>query len=162
MDWVNGVGTIMTLAALLVTIVQVYKTKDAAAAAKKSADQASNAVKRSLVLSDLSKCSVSLNEVKSHILTERYEAALHRLNDVIAQLMQIRAVVQDTPGIDFRRVLPYLRGRQGIRANIMRQISQPSDQFNPIQTLKSLDIISDEVNGWVGHLLSPEETDADS
>ena len=161
-DWVTVIGTGVTMVGFAITIVQVYKTKGIAEEAKKSADQASSAVKMRLVLSDLSKCSVSLDEVKSHILNQHYEAALLRLNDVVAQLMQARPALQGTPGVDFRKVIPYLSGQKGIREDIKRQISQPSDQFDPLPTLRSLDIISDAVNGWVGRLMSTEDTDANS
>lgn len=159
--WVSLIGTILSLIGLGFTAYQVVKARKAADAASEAAKQARAVMRGTVLLSDVSKCSSSIDEVKSHVRVARYEGALLRLQDVIAQLVQIRRVGYETQNVDFRKTLTELAIIRGV---LERQVTRPEEGFDPYSLLQALSKISDEVNDWVGQFkyIAPGTSHADS
>ena len=124
-------------------IYQVVKTKKAATAARDAADKASRALKGSLVLSDLSKFSNSIEVMKGYIRSHRNEAALLRVHDVISELIHIRRATQDThKETEIRQIitdLTIIRGRLERQVASKHQVipESLSTGFDQTETLES-------------------------
>lgn len=93
LDWlkVNWANTI-TVIGVLITIYQIHKTKSAAEEAKLAAESASNEIKKSTSISNLSKYVQISRSVRQHITDGHFANAVDKMDDVKEMLIEINEI----------------------------------------------------------------------
>ena len=76
---IGVVGSFLSLIGVIIAIWQINKTKRIAQAAKDASDRTQKIISRNLLLSDVSTCTKNLEEIKTYVRIERYEASLIRV-----------------------------------------------------------------------------------
>lgn len=146
------IGSAASVIGVCVAIWQIRRVLRTAQAAELAARMTQRAVQRDVLLADLSSCSRTLDEVRAHVRTERIEAALLRVSDVVSQLAQLRRLIQRRPenkGI-LREALTQL---QVLRDQLERVLAASgSAKFEPAQANKVLSVVSDDLNSMIGDI----------
>lgn len=152
-------GSLLSLAGVVVAIVQIRKTRRAAEAAERASQLAQQGIARNVLLVDVSSCVSQLDAIKTMIRSRRYDAALLRVGDLIAVLVQMREVTpaDQKPVISYRKALPQL----GILRDLLEErLHNEQTAVNPVQINSVLSELSVSLNSWIGSAkyLPPEES----
>jgi hypothetical protein len=86
-------SSLITIIGLVITIIQIFKTKKISNAAYSAASEAKTVIKNTIVISDLSKQVKSIQEIQNDIINEKNDAAFLRTKDLIHALIEIRQLV---------------------------------------------------------------------
>ena len=160
MDWIAVASTIVSIVGLGVAFWQLAKTRRAAEAARTAANDAHEAVRRSLLLSELSASTASMVALKDLIRAGRDEAALLRVSDLMNQLLQLRHLPSErTP--NFSAIL----GQLGIlRGLLEKQVVAGGDHLERARVVGILSEISDVLHDWIGQekYVMPRSVDHDT
>ncbi|HLL75459.1 MAG TPA: hypothetical protein VK421_09335 [Pyrinomonadaceae bacterium] len=147
---ISIIGSVLSLIGVIIAIAQIRKTLRAAKAAQAAATQTQIAISRNVLLTDISTCARSLEELKVLIRGNRFEAALMRVTDLTSQLVQLQHLqrpISTIQSIDFKEVLTQL---SILRELLERKIYQHQTEINPVLMNSQLSQISDELNRWIG------------
>jgi hypothetical protein len=142
-------GTALSLVGLVVAIVQVRKAVTAAQAAETAAAATENAIARNMFLADVSTCVTGIEELKLLIRTARHEAALLRVTDLNANLIQLQHLPKapaDTSSIRLKEILTQL---VILRDVLEQKVHASETEISPVQANTVLSNISDQLNHWV-------------
>src|SRR5690349_18691413 len=130
---ISIIGSFLTLIGVIIAITQIRKTLSAAKAAQSAANQTQQAISRRVLLTDISTCIRSLEEIKVLIRGNRHEAALIRVTDLNSQLIQIQHIQHELTGqrtINFKELLTQL---SILRELLERKIFERATEVNPVQ-----------------------------
>jgi hypothetical protein len=158
-NWISIFGSLLSLIGVIIALIQIYKTRRAAEAAKDASIQTQKAISRNLLLSDVSICTRNIEEIKQFVRIERYEAALIRVTDLISQLIQIREMLdraKQVYQIEFEERLSQL---SIIRKDFEKKLAKSSVKINAVQINSQLAEISDELNKLIGETKIAVERD---
>ena len=147
---IGVVGSFLSLIGVIIAIWQINKTKRIAQAAKDASDRTQKIISRNLLLSDVSTCTKNLEEIKTYVRIERYEASLIRVNDLISALVQIHQRMDNTNQIvpfGFEEMLLQL---SVIRDEFEKKVNKSSARINNTQINSRLSLISDDLNKLIG------------
>jgi hypothetical protein len=147
---ISIIGSVLSLIGVIIAIAQIRKTLRAAQSAQAAATQTQFAISRNVLLTDISTCTRSLEELKVLIRGKRHEAALIRATDLSAQLIQLQHIqhsTNDIQNINFREILTQL---SILRELLERKVFQQNTEVNPVQVNSQLSQISDQLNRWIG------------
>ena len=144
------IGSVASLIGIAFAYWQIYKTRQAAEAAKDASLQTQKIISRNLLISDVSNCMKHIEEIRLYVRGANYELALIRVNDLNSNLIQIQKVSESstqTRQIDFAKIH---REIKKIRINLRNTVERNSENFNRIRTNNQLDFISDNLNKLIG------------
>lgn len=146
--WATLVGTGLSLAGVAIAIMQIRKTAKAAAAAELAAHQARAAISGNVLLTDLAGCVRSIEEVKALLRASRSDAALLRITDTRALLIQLRTmVVASTSRSKIQRVVTQL----AVLRDVLEGVQQGRQQdLDPMEAGRALSDCSDVLTEWLG------------
>lgn len=148
--WIGFLGSVASLIGFPVAIWQILKTQRIAQAAKDASDRTQKIISRNLLLTDVSTCTKNLEEIKTNVRTERYEASLIRVNDLISALVQIQQRLDGTNQIipfEFEEMILQL---SVIRDEFEKKVNKSSARINNTQINSKLSLISDDLNKLIG------------
>ncbi len=149
-NWISITGSFLSLAGVIIAVWQIYKTRRVAEAAKDAALKTQEAISRNLLLSDVSTCAKNIEEIKYFTRNEKYESALIRLTDLVAQLRQLKETLENSNQphqIEFKENLSQLAIMRG---NFEKKLTRDSVKINVVQVNSQLSEISDELNSLIG------------
>lgn len=147
---IGVVGSFLSLIGVIIAIWQINKTKRIAQAAKDASDRTQKIISRNLLLSDVSTCTKNLEEIKTYVRIERYEASLIRVNDLISALVQIHQRLSGTDQVipfEFEEMLSQL---SIVREEFEKKVNKDSARINNVQINLRLSEISDDLNKLIG------------
>lgn len=147
---IGVVGSFLSLIGVIIAIWQINKTKRIAQAAKDASDRTQKIISRNLLLSDVSTCTKNLEEIKTYVRIERYEASLIRVNDLISALVQIHQRLGGTDQVipfEFEEMLSQL---SIVREEFEKKVNKDSARINNVQINLRLSEISDDLNKLIG------------
>lgn len=150
LNWIGVVGSFLSLIGVIIAIWQILKTQRIAQAAKDASDRTQKIISRNLLLSDVSTCTKNLEEIKTYVRIERYEASLIRVNDLISALVQIQQRLDGTNQIipfEFEEMLSQL---SIVREEFEKKVNKSSARINNVQINARLSEISDDLNKLIG------------
>ena len=148
--WIGVIGSIASLIGIAFAYWQIYKTRQAAEAAKDAADRTQKFISRNLLLSDVSTCTRNLEEIKLFVRIERYESAQIRIGDLILQLIQVREMLESSNyahQIEFEETISQL---SIIREDFEKKLAKSSAKINAVRVNSQLSKISDDLNKLLG------------
>lgn len=149
-DILTILGIIVSLGGFAIAIRQIFKIKKVAIAAKEAALNARETLQTNIMLVDLSAHERIIDELKDFIRNKRYEAALIRISDTIAKLIQVRHMQcfsEEASSISFQDMISRL---SILRENLEGKIDNPLASFDIILINKILSEISMELNNLIG------------
>jgi hypothetical protein len=149
-DILTILGIIVSLGGFAIAIRQIFKIKKVAIAAKEAALNARETLQTNIMLVDLSAHERVIDELKDFIRNKRYEAALIRISDTIAQLIQVRHMhcfSEEVSSISFQDMISRL---SILRENLEGKIINPSALLDIILINKILSEIGIELNNLIG------------
>ncbi|MDP2216199.1 MAG: hypothetical protein Q8J68_02790 [Methanolobus sp.] len=154
-EWVGLIGSIVSIAGLPFALLQISRTRSAAEAAKKAATQAQQSFQKNIIVADLSSCARFIGEIQSQIRSERWEAALYRINELKTVLIQVRHL-RDLPVDDSDAFVQAITSQLSVLLSKLEQrLVNPNVKMDPVAINKKLDQISDslfEVSGKAKYL----------
>ena len=148
--WIGVIGSVASLIGIAFAYWQIYKTRQAAEAAKDAADRTQKFISRNLLLSDVSTCTRNLEEIKLFVRIERYESAQIRIGDLILQLIQVREMLESSNyahQIEFEETISQL---SIIREDFEKKLAKSSAKINAVRVNSQLSKISDDLNKLIG------------
>lgn len=149
-NWIGVIGSFLSLTGVIIAIWQIVKTQRIAQAAKDASDRTQKIISRNLLLSDVSNCTKNLEEIKTYVRIERYEASLIRVNDLISALVQIQQRLEGTNQIipfEFEEMISQL---SVVRKVFEKKVNNSSAKINNVQINLQLSDISDDLNKLIG------------
>lgn len=152
-NWIGVVGSFLSLIGVIIAIWQIVKTQRIAQAAKDASDRTQKIISRNLLLSDVSTCTKNLEEIKTYVRIERYEASLIRVNDLISALVQIQQRLEGTDQIvpfEFENMISQL---SVVRKIFEKKVNRDSAKINNVQINLQLSEISDDLNKLIGRTI---------
>lgn len=113
-------GAILSVAGLAWTLVQVYKIRSAAEAARDAADEAKRQSRQAFQKYAASNCRHYISEVKDLFAARKWDLAVQRLADLVDQSIQLASASDDlSDQKEWSQVVDALR----VWENIVRQLS---------------------------------------
>jgi hypothetical protein len=143
-------GLVFSVGGFTVTIWQVVKTRRVAAAAKQAAENAQSAIKRNVMLADMSSCSKTLDQIKQYVRDRKTEPALMRVTDLMLQLSQLAQAYETSEGLDvfdFQGVLTHLNI---LREELERNHARPETPLKPVRINATLTNLSVRIESFIG------------
>lgn len=145
-------GSLLSLAGVAIALWQIRKTRTAAEAAERAAKETAGGLSRNLLLSDLTSCTIGIEEIKTSIRAKRYDAALLRANDVARQLIQLQnARPLASPKSSSDDFLPAL-AQLGVLRDLLERTLGGEEKPIPSQANKILSQIGDDLNAVIGKM----------
>jgi hypothetical protein len=144
------IGTILSLIGVIVAIVQIRKTRNAADSAHQASIDAKLLISRDVLLVDVTACTTSIEEVKTLIRHRRLEAALLRVTDLTAALIRLSHLPPKAQRPSSRDLKPVLTQLAILRELLESVNHDATEEFNPVHVNVLLSGISDQLNHWVG------------
>ena len=160
MDWISAIGSVFSFLGVLVAIYQITKARDAAEAAKISAESASETLQKNVAMINVSGCVNEIEEVKVLIRNERVESALLRVCDLIGKIIQLKSMPK-RDGISEIAEISNMLAQLGVLRDLLeKKLHKTNTSINPSQINSILSSISDDLNVWIGEnkYLLPEIT----
>ena len=149
LDYITLFGTYFSLLGVGFAIYQLAKTRKAAEAASRASDSTKELISHNLLLADLSTGIQILEEIKLHIRHKRYEAALLRITDLIAELIQINSQ-NNTGPTDLENMSPMITQLTILREMLEKKLHKSENEIDVSLAYSVLSKISDELNARVG------------
>ena len=87
------ISFLITVTGLVIAIIQIMKTKKISNNAYLAALEAKSAIKKPIIISELSKIIKSLQEIQNDIRNEKLDVAYLRTKDLIHSLIEIRQIL---------------------------------------------------------------------
>lgn len=146
-DWVGLAGSGLSFVSVWIAIWQIVKTRRVAEATQRASRTALAAMGRQVVLSEVTACSANLTTIIELVRTKRYEAVSLRVSDLMRQLNHIRNMPDAAALAAFGQLLTQL---YVIRELMDRRLADPRVEVRPVEVIKVLNGVSDELNELVG------------
>jgi len=149
-DVIGVVGSLLSLLGVIIALVQIRKTLAAARAAAVAAKDTQLAIARSVLLTDVSACVRSVEEVKVLVRVEKHEAALMRVTDLSTMLIQLQSLHAQQAAnerVDFTKMLSQLAV---MRESLEQRVNNQEAEINPVKVNTQLSNISDQLNRMLG------------
>lgn len=151
--WFAFLGSLASLIGLPVVIWQIVKARRIAEATQRASLRTQRIISRNLLLSEASICVRHIQETKLFISEDSLRLSQIRLNDIIAQLIQIQEMLyspnQNKQSDDLNAIFLELTK---IRSKIGKKLVESSVKINKAQVNSKLDIISDSLNKIIGKI----------
>jgi len=107
-------SSLITIIGFLITIIQIIKTKKISNNAYQAALEAKSAVKKPIIISELSKAIKSLQEIQGDIRTEKIDLAYLRTKDLVHSLVEIRQLIHSMENIEINIITEIITQLGGI------------------------------------------------
>ena len=154
LDYLTLTGTLLSVIGVAIALFQLSRTRRAAEAAQEAASASRQAFARALLGSDVARCAGMIEEIKTLIRLNRLESTRLRVSDLMNLLLQLRQIPESR--FNFQPVLVQL----GVLRDLLEaKLTDEQSRFEASRALKTLAQISDEVNGWLGHVRFAEQGD---
>ena len=145
MDWISAIGSVFSFLGVLVAIYQITKARDAAEAAKISAESASETLQKNVAMINVSGCVNEIEEVKVLIRNERVESALLRVCDLIGKIIQLKSMPK-RDGISEIAEISNMLAQLGVLRDLLeKKLHKTNTSINPSQINSILSSISDDL-----------------
>lgn len=151
--WMNIIaiaGLVFTVAGFAVSIILILKTRKIAEAARNAAMEAQNNIRRNVMLSDISSCEKTVNEVKTFIRDKKYESGLIRTSDLISQLIRLRSFAQRSLESEEGEFQDSISQLAIIRDLLERKMIDGAKEIDRKTINTKLSVIADRLNNWIG------------
>jgi hypothetical protein len=128
--------------------------RSATLTAKAATIDSRKALQKNLMFLDFSLCIDRIEEILGLLRSKRYEAALIRVTDLNAQLLQLRNeydISSEDSGAKLSNMLSQLAI---LRRGLEEKIEDPEMPLNTLKMNDKLSEISDRLNDWIGKIKS--------
>jgi sorbitol-specific phosphotransferase system component IIC len=161
---ITNVGFIITILSFLITligffvaIIQIMKTKKISKDAYSAASEAKSAMKKIIVISDLSSIIKSIQEIQNDIISEKTEIAYLHTKTLIHSLIEIRQLInplENNERVIITEVITQLGGilRRQLESSINRK--EKIDIYKINQKLSEFEITLSELSAKIKFPLS--------
>jgi hypothetical protein len=149
-DVLTALGLAFTIAGFTFSIIMIWKTRKIAQEAKNAAIEAQDKIRRNVMLSDISSCEKTVNEVKTLIKGKKYESGLLRTGDLISQLIQIRSFIQGSFEEEPEAFQDSISQLAIIRGWLDGKMIDKGKEIDGKAITETLSKIADRLNGWIG------------
>lgn len=144
-----GLGSLVVgVLGFSLTFWQLRRTRKAAYAAEMAAQDTQSKIQSNIMLVDLSKCTGIIEEIKTSVRSNRYQAALVRVGDLISQLIQVRKLLGSRQ--DMIKLQSMVSQLSILRNTMEEKDSGSIKSFDIMETIRTLSEVSDGLNSWVG------------
>ena len=86
-------SSIITIIGFIIMLIQIKKTQKISSAALSAASEAKLAIKKPIVISELSSIIKSIQEIQNDILNERNDVAYLHTKNIVHSLIEIRQII---------------------------------------------------------------------
>lgn len=146
--WATLIGTALSVAGVIIAIVQIRRTARAAEAAESAAKGARTALSENVLLSDLTGCIGSIEEIKTHLRSARFESALLRITDTRASLIELRSIVS-TP--ELLATIQHVIAQLALLRDLLEYFNDGRRQgIDRVEAMRALADASDLLTEWLG------------
>ncbi|MBN1350151.1 hypothetical protein JXJ21_12125 [candidate division KSB1 bacterium] len=136
---VSIIGTVLTLISLAIAIYQIYKTRSAAEATKKSLE----IVKKNVLQITITECISKIDQIVYRIRRGSFEDASHKTNELTQNLSQLKALVRDNGEKIHQTLQPHIVKVRIIREELERKLENKRYKLNIVKINKDLFELAD-------------------
>ena len=154
MEMLTIFGFAVTVIGFLITIWQIYKTRKMSNAAYLAASEANSAIKSTIIISDLSGIVKLIQEIKTYIRIEKYDASYLRANDLIHSLIQVKQLII-TIESDKEEILKRMIVQLSILRNQLESVIYKKENFDATKTNQKLSELEVELSELVTKIKFP-------
>jgi len=144
------VGAPLTLIALVITIVQITKTKNAARKAVEATNNTQDMLKKNISMSELSICIGMADTVKVYLENTRYDAASVKMKDFLQKIVDLRHSYNSSDRIINQKFQDIIARTKVINVNLGEKAINNEARFNEKKTKIELTEISLILQNLVG------------
>ena len=142
-------SSLLTITGFVVAIFQIIKTKKISTSAYHAALEAKSEIKKTIIISDLSKIIKSLQEIQNDIRTEKIEVAYLRTKDFIHSLIEIRQIIHSIDNNEYgviTEMITQLRGILQRQLEVSMNKKESLDIFRINQKLSEYEVSLSELS----------------
>ncbi|HKO36410.1 MAG TPA: hypothetical protein VJV21_08020 [Pyrinomonadaceae bacterium] len=147
-DLIGVAGSMLSLLGVIIAVVQVRKARKAAEAAEVASLAAQKTIANKVILIDVSASAQSVEEVKAHIRSQKFESALLRVTDLNALIIQLQHVPSTNTPPDWQ-IREMLTNLSVLRDLLEQKLHDPAVVVETPKVNAELSRIADDLGHWI-------------
>lgn len=145
--WYTGLGTLASLLGILVTFIQVTRTRRTSSLVKKEVVSAKLKIKAFLDIASVTKISSEIELTRENIRKDAYDAACVRLSELKRFLCEYKSKAPQKNVVEIKELITKL----GLDLILLENIQNEKD-IDKKSLLSHLNKMSDLISDWSGEL----------